>query len=199
MMEVLYGTGMRRMEIARLEVGDIQIDQCMVLIREGKGRKDRLIPLGERALHWVQRYLDHSRAQLAWNRQEHTLFPSREGGALNPVWLSTQVAHYVKRAELGKQGGCHLFRHTMATLMLEGGADIRFIQAMLEHADMSTTQIYTQVAIRQLQQVHAMSHPGALRRPRGIQENGGDAIQDNTSDAFLAALDAEGEDEYKDL
>ena len=67
MMEVLYGTGMRRMELANLEVGDIDIDQCVVLIREGKGRKDRLIPLGERALYWVQEYLNKSRPELMWN------------------------------------------------------------------------------------------------------------------------------------
>ena len=72
-----------------------------------------------------------------WNVQEKTLFLSREGGALNHVWLSTQIAQYVKRAEIGKHGGCHLFQHTMATLMLEGGADIRFIQVMLGHAEMS--------------------------------------------------------------
>lgn len=164
MLEVLYATGMRRMEIAYLTLGDIDADRGVVLIREGKGRKDRLIPLGERALHWVQEYRDQSRPQLAWNRQEQTLFLSQEGGALSPLWLSTVVAGYVKKAQLGKHGGCHLFRHTMATLMLEGGADIRFIQAMLGHAELSTTQIYTQVAIRQLSAVHARTHPGARRR-----------------------------------
>lgn len=197
MLEVLYATGMRRMEIANLEISDIDIDQCVVLIREGKGRKDRLIPLGERALQWVQAYLDQSRPQLTWNQQDKTLFLSREGSALNHVWLSTQIAQYVKRAELGKQGGCHLFRHTMATLMLEGGADIRFIQVMLGHAEMSTTQIYTQVAIRQLQQVHAKTHPGALKRVRSdaIAVSASEASNeaDNAAEALFAAL--EGEDE----
>lgn len=199
MMEVLYATGMRRMEIAHLEIGDIDMDKCVVLIREGKGRKDRLIPLGERALHWVQEYLDRSRPLLAWNQQDSSLFLGQEGMALSPTWLSTHVASYVKRASLGKAGGCHLFRHTMATLMLEGGADIRYIQAMLGHAEMSTTQIYAQVAIRQLQLVHASTHPGAQRRVRGAATaatNGeAPAAAENAAETLLAALAAENEEE----
>lgn len=202
MMEVLYGTGMRRMEIAHLEVGDIDIDQCVVLIREGKGRKDRLIPLGERALHWVQLYLDQSRPQLMWNLHEKTLFLSREGAALSYMWLSTQIAQYVKRAELGKHGSCHLFRHTMATLMLEGGADIRFIQVMLGHAEMSTTQIYTQVAIRQLQQVHANTHPGAHRHTVSPQTTAAQSAapteQHKAADALFAALEGEANEDEPD-
>lgn len=198
MMEVLYATGMRRSELAHLELGDIDVDKCVVLVREGKGRKDRLLPLGERALHWVQEYLDRSRPLLAWNQLDATLFLGQEGLALSPTWLSTHVASYVKRAELGKHGGCHLFRHTMATLMLEGGADIRFIQAMLGHAELSTTQIYTQVAIRQLQQVHASTHPGAQLRVRGdaITE---DALvpedAEQAAEALYAALDIESREE----
>ena len=203
MMEVLYATGMRRMEVANLEMGDIDQSQCVVLIREGKGRKDRLLPLGERALHWVQQYLARSREQLQWNQHELTLFLGIEGVPLSPLWLSRIVARYVAKADIGKQGGCHLFRHTMATLMLEGGADIRFIQAMLGHAELSTTQIYTQVAIRQLQLVHARSHPGALRRARGAQA-GADEAQAQAGDsdaaeALLAALDAESEEEEREL
>jgi integrase/recombinase XerD len=169
MMEVLYATGMRRMELARLELGDIEAERCVVLVREGKGGKDRLLPLGERALHWVQQYLDKARPVLAWDADDKTLFLGNEGKPLHPMWLSTVIAKRVDAAEIGKRGSCHLFRHTMATLMLEGGADIRFIQAMLGHAELSTTQIYTQVAIRQLQQVHAMTHPGAKRRRRSAQ------------------------------
>jgi integrase/recombinase XerD len=202
MMEVLYATGMRRTELSRLELGDIDTEKCVVLIREGKGRKDRLIPLGERALHWVREYLDRSRGQMAWNRGDSTLFLSIEGLAMTPLWLSASVARHVKQAAIGKHGGCHLFRHTMATLMLEGGADIRFIQAMLGHADLSTTQIYTQVAIRQLQQVHARTHPGAHRRVRGAQEDAHvqapvpvDAGEPDAVQILLAALDAEADDE----
>ncbi len=199
MMEVLYATGVRRMELARLQVGDIDIERAVVFISEGKGGKDRLIPLGERALHWVRQYLDEARPQLAWNAGDATLFLGNEGRPLNPMWLSTVIARRVDQAEVGKRGGCHLFRHTMATLMLEGGADIRFIQAMLGHAELSTTQIYTQVAIRQLSQVHAMTHPGARRRLRGVVADEGvpeaPAGQQNAAEELLDALEQEAEDE----
>lgn len=197
MLEALYATGMRRNELAGLELGDIEVERCVVLIREGKGGKDRLLPLGERALHWVSEYLERGRPQLAWNQEDKTLFLGAEGKRLSPLWLSTLIAKRVDAAEIGKRGGCHLWRHTMATLMLEGGADIRFIQAMLGHAEISTTQIYTQVAIRQLQRVHAMTHPGAKRRLRSVQ-----TLEDvltpqpdapSATEALLQALDAEAE------
>ena len=198
-----YATGMRRTEIASLQVGDVEPERGVVLIREGKGGKDRLLPIGERALYWLTQYLEQARPQIAWNADDKTLFLGREGKPMNPVWLSTVIAKRVDAAKIGKRGGCHLWRHTMATLMLEGGADIRFIQAMLGHAEISTTQIYTQVAIRQLQAVHALTHPGQ----RGHQQsdatdaqNGADMPapqldEKNAADALLAALDAEAEEE----
>lgn len=203
MMEVLYSTGMRRMELAGLALTDIDAEREVVLIRQGKGHKDRLIPIGARALHWVRQYLDLARPALAWNAREPTLFLGRDGDALSPTWLSTTVAQYVDKAGIGKRGGCHLFRHTMATLMLEGGADIRFIQAMLGHAELSTTQIYTQVAIRQLRAIHAATHPGAALRARSARttpdEPNPQPADENGVAALLAALDAEidgdGDDE----
>lgn len=199
MLEVLYATGMRRHELAGLELGDVEPERCVVLIREGKGGKDRLLPLGERALYWVTQYLERSRPLIAWNAEDKTLFLGNEGKPLSPLWLSTRMAKRVDAAELGKRGGCHLWRHTMATLMLEGGADIRFIQAMLGHAELSTTQIYTQVAIRQLQAVHALTHPGAKRRLRGPQTPEGTPTPSpepkNAAEALLAALDAEADEE----
>jgi len=202
MLELLYATGIRRAELAHLEVGDIDVDRAVVFVREGKGGKDRVLPLGERALHWLRQYLERGRPQLAWNAHDKTLFLGTEGRPLTLAWLSRIVALAVERAELGKHGGPHLLRHTMATLMLEGGADIRFIQAMLGHAELSTTQIYTQVAIRQLAQVHALTHPGAKRRLRAA-ENGPDMpnpIPDpkNAAQALLAALDAEAEEEERE-
>ncbi len=185
MLELLYATGLRRMELCRLEIGDMDAERCVILVREGKGGKDRLLPLGERALHWLRQYVQSAREQLAWNQAEQTLFLGAEGKPLSALWLSSLIAKRVDAANLGKRGGPHLFRHTMATLMLEGGADIRFIQAMLGHAELSTTQIYTQVAIRQLQRVHAMTHPGVARRVRG-----GGAEQQNTPPAAQNALQA---------
>ena len=212
MLEVLYATGMRRMEIARLAIDDIDAERCVVLIRQGKGQKDRLVPLGSRALHWVRLYLDEAREQLAWNPHDNTLFLGNEGHPLHPMWLSTVISRRVQAAGVNKRGGCHLWRHTMATLMLEGGADIRHIQAMLGHADISSTQIYTQVAIRQLQRVHARTHPGVKLRSRGQPASGlggepvdleeGEAGQENAASALLDALaqeaDEEGQDQWEE-
>ncbi len=198
-MEVLYATGMRRMEIAGLRIGDIDFDRGVVMIRQGKGKKDRLIPLGERALHWVRHYLDQGRDHLVWNQADKTLFLGREGLPLSLAGLTNLVSKYIKQAALGKSGSCHMFRHTMATLMLENGADIRFIQAMLGHAELSTTQIYTHVAMRQLQMVHAKTHPGASRRVRGAQAESDEVNPqpdpESAASALYAALDAQaGED-----
>lgn len=194
MMEVLYSTGMRRMELAHLEVSDVDFERGCVLIRLGKGRKDRLIPLGERAGAWVRRYLENGRPALAWDEREAALFLSREGEAMNLAWLSSIVAAYVTRAAAPKHGGCHLFRHTMATLMLEGGADLRYIQAMLGHAELSTTQIYTQVAVRQLMAIHAATHPGAQLAVKPEKSRADPA----EVEALLAALDAEADEEAAD-
>eukprot|EP01042_Synura_sphagnicola_P001840 gene1840-2163_t len=201
-MEVLYSTGLRRMEITQLIASDIDHERGVILVRQGKGRKDRLIPIGERALHWVDRYAEEVRPEFAWNNQECALFIGAYGEALSMSYLSTTVSRYVKKAEIGKHGGCHLFRHTMATQMLEGGADIRYIQAMLGHADLTTTQIYTQVAIKQLQLVHTNTHPGALLRVRGEPDaaNGiTPSIEQNEAiSALYAALDAEAAEEKSD-
>jgi integrase/recombinase XerD len=98
---------------------------------------------------------------------------------------------YVKAAEINKQGSCHMFRHTMATLMLEGGADTRFIQAMLGHADLKTTQIYTHVAIRQLQEIHRATHPAQLPKDRAVPTK---RTSLDAADVF-ATLDAEVEED----
>ena len=129
-------------------------------------------------MQWVD-YADLRRrlnivAVLAWmnwealaegNPNEQTLLLSTLGQRLEPDSLTEYVRHYINSADIGKKGSCHLFRHTMATLMLENGADIRYIQAMLGHADLSTTQIYTQVSIRKLQQIHALTHPADNPKP----------------------------------
>lgn len=198
-LETLYSTGMRRMEIVNLEVTDLDRERGTVLIRQGKGRKDRIIPIGERALAWIDRYLDRVRLHLVVDANDQTLFLTRTGEAFNLAWLSNTVSRYVDQANIGKRGACHLFRHTMATLMLENGCDIRFIQAMLGHAELSTTQIYTQVAIRVLKQMHAATHPAVLKRARPADaiNHGVDQSADAVTD-LLAALDAEAEEESRD-
>jgi integrase/recombinase XerD len=170
-LETLYSTGMRRLELVRLTLWDLDLERATVAIRQGKGKKDRIIPLGDRTALWVQKYLEESRPQLASEPDDKTVFLSNAGEPLSLDYLTEMVRGYVDAADLGKRGACHLFRHTMATLMLEGGADIRFIQAMLGHADLKTTQIYTHVAIRQLQEIHRATHPAKLERDkRKIEE-----------------------------
>ena len=107
--------------------------------------------------------------------------------------MSLLVRQYVAGANIGKVGSCHLFRHTMATLMLEGGADIRFIQAMLGHASLEATQVYTRVAIRKLKEVHERSHPGANPRQKPEQEASDD--QNSDEKELLSVLAAEAEED----
>jgi integrase/recombinase XerD len=166
-LETLYSTGMRRHELVRLGVGDLDRERGTVLIRQGKGKKDRLIPIGERALAWIDKYLADGRPWLPVSLDQGTLFLSGRGEPLCPDRLSALVREYVLQAAVGKVAGCHLFRHTMATLMLEGGADVRFIQEMLGHAKLETTQLYTRVAVRKLKEIHTATHPGARLRRRG--------------------------------
>ena len=162
-LEVFYSTGMRRSELIHLKRYDLDAERGTVLIRQGKGKKDRMVPLGERAFAWVGKYLDEGRPRLTNSGpDEGMVFLSNDGEPLATDYLSELVRGYIDRAEIGKRGSCHLFRHTCATLMLEGGADLRFIQQLLGHADVSTTQVYAQVSIRQLQEVHARTHPARL-------------------------------------
>jgi integrase/recombinase XerD len=161
-LEVFYSTGMRRMELIGLKVHDLDAERGTVFIRQGKGKKDRMIPMGERAFGWVRRYLEEARPQLALSPDDGTVFLTNVGLAFEANRLTQLVRDYVDRAEIGKQGSCHLFRHTCATLMLENGADIRFIQQLLGHEKLETTQIYAQVSIRMLKEVHTRTHPARL-------------------------------------
>lgn len=171
-METFYSTGMRRTELVNLKVYEIDRERGTVMIRQGKGRKDRLIPIGERASAWVEKYLLEARPKLAvGERSADVLFLTNLGESFHPVHMTKLVRDYVLAADLGKKGSCHLFRHTMATLMLEGGADIRFIQAMLGHAKLDTTMVYTQVSIRMLKDIHTATHPARMeRKPDDKQE-----------------------------
>jgi integrase/recombinase XerD len=160
-LEVLYSTGIRRLETIQLKLYDLSLDRGLILVH-GKGKKDRYVPIGERAIAWLQKYVREGRPQLAVEPDDMTVFLTAQGEPFSRDHLTYAVKERVDAAKLGKTGSCHLFRHTMATLMHEGGADIRYIQQMLGHEDIKTTQIYTQVAIRALQQIHAATHPGAM-------------------------------------
>ena len=161
-LETFYSTGMRRSELASLKLYDLDIERGTVMIRLGKGKKDRMIPIGSRALAWIDKYVVEVRPTLVREPDDGTLFLSNLNEAFTRNRLTQMVREYVDAASLGKRGACHLFRHTMATLMLENGADIRFIQQMLGHAELCTTQIYTQVSIRKLKEIHSLTHPARL-------------------------------------
>ena len=167
-MEALYSTGLRRTELTRLAVGDLDHERGVVFVRQGKGKKDRVTPIGERALAWVKKYLADARPALApaSGPNSRTLFLTERGGPIPVKYLSWIVTGYIARSGVGKSGSCHLFRHTLATLMLENGADVRHVQAMLGHACLQTTQLYTHVSIKALQAVHARTHPAAGLSPR---------------------------------
>lgn len=170
MLETLYSTGIRRIELAGLAVFDIDHDRHTVLVRQGKGRKDRLIPIGERALAWIDRYHHEARPRWAREPDNGVLFLTANGDSFSLDRLTQLARHYVTMSGVNKQGACHLFRHTLATLMLEGGADLRYVQQMLGHADISTTQIYTHVSIRHLQAIHTATHPAASNQPRSSRQ-----------------------------
>lgn len=156
-LETFYSTGMRRSELIRLKIYDFSREKQTVFINQGKGKKDRVVPIGKRAIGWIERYLEESRPKLLTGLDQGALFLTKIGEPFSPHSLSTLCSAYLKAA--GKKGAIHIFRHSMATLMLENGADIRSIQEILGHAKLETTQIYTQVSIKRLRQVHAQTHP----------------------------------------
>ena len=162
LMEVLYSTGIRRRELAALKLYDVDTERGTVTIRLGKGKKDRVIPIGDRAASWVEKYIREARGQIVVEPDDYTVFVSNAGEPFNLDYLTQLVRDHVDAANIGKRGACHTFRHTMATLMLENGADIRYIQQMLGHSDLKTTAIYTHVSIRQLKLIHAATHPAHL-------------------------------------
>ena len=163
-LETFYSTGMRRQELRFLKVYDLDFGRGAVTIRNTKNKRDRIIPIGARALKWINRYLEEVRASLTrYNLpDENYLFLTKRSRPLKAHYITELVREAIASAEIGKTGSCHLFRHTMATLMLEGGADIRYVQEMLGHVTIESTQIYTHVSIKKLKEVHTMSHPARL-------------------------------------
>jgi integrase/recombinase XerD len=164
-LEVIYATGLRRLEIVRLKLFELQLDRGLILVNQGKGKKDRYVPIGERAAAWLRKYIAEARPELAIEPDDLSVFLTAEGEPFSRDHLTYVVKERIGAAHTGKKGACHLLRHCMATHMHENGADIRFIQQILGHEDIKTTQIYTQVALRALQQVYAATHPAAFIEP----------------------------------
>ena len=161
MLELFYSTGLRRTELCRLELADFSAERGTLHVRLGKGKKSRVVPVGLRAIHWLERYLKEVRPRLCLDTRTQALFLTGYGEAFNPDVVSRMVSSWLKQAGLKRKGCCHVLRHSCATHMLENGADIRFIQELLGHEKLDTTAIYTEVSIKQLQEVHARCHPTA--------------------------------------
>lgn len=166
-LEVLYSTGIRRMELCCLDRNHLDFDRGMLRVEQGKGHKDRYVPIGERALKWVEKYLVEVRPRLCPSLNETALFLSAQGERIRPVRIGVHVHEIVERAGLGKSGSCHLFRHAFATALLEAGCDIRHIQAMLGHSSLESTQVYTHLNMRALKEVHQRYHPARLPKAAG--------------------------------
>jgi len=159
MLELFYATGIRRTEMTNLDHGDYDGHTRTLLVRKGKGGKSRMLPVGERAAAWLDRYLTESRPLFDHLPNETALFLSGYGTRFTPAYLGNWIKKLLKRCSIDKPGSCHLWRHSCATDMHRGGADIRYVQEMLGHARMETTQIYTHVHIDALREVHTRCHP----------------------------------------
>jgi len=200
-LETIYSTGLRRLEVVNLKLFDLHRDRGLVCVRQGKGHKDRYVPIGERAIQWLGKYLQESRPQLAIEPDDLTVFLTAEGEPFSRDHLTFTVRQRIAAANLGKVGACHLLRHTMATHMHENGADIRFIQQILGHEDIKTTQIYTHVALRALQQVYAATHPAALldkEQAPPAPEPETARPGDPTPADLMAALDQDAEEDREE-
>jgi integrase/recombinase XerD len=162
-LEVLYSAALRRMELINLDVRDVDFGRQVILVRQGKGKRDRTVPIGARALMWVERYLREVRGTPRSSERD-PLFLSSWGNPKSRTRLTEGLRRYIVAAGVKKPGSCHIWRHTAATLMHDAGADVRDLQEFLGHAQLSTTEIYTRVSLRRLRKVHARTHPTGNRR-----------------------------------
>jgi len=158
MLEVMYACGLRVSELTGLKVRDVLPEESMLRVL-GKGSKERIVPLGDRAIHAVQRYLREQRPRLDQGQSQGVVFLNHRGRPLSRMGAWRIVRTYVERAGIGRRVTPHTFRHTFATHLLEGGADLASVQEMLGHADIATTQIYTHLDRSHLKEVHRTFHP----------------------------------------
>lgn len=159
-LELAYATAMRRMEISNLNVDDIDFEREVIFIKRGKGKKDRVIPLGKRARYYLSYYINEVRP--LYKQKGNALFFTAYETRVSPSRVRFIVTKHIKAAKIGKRGSTHKIRHSVATLMLENGSEIRYVQAFLGHAKLSTTQIYTRVSIAKLKEVHTKTHPARM-------------------------------------
>ena len=193
-LETLYSTGIRRSELMQLTLFDVDPIRGTLMVRQGKGRKDRFIPIGQRACAWVDKYLVEVRPEIVAGHDDQTLFLDDFGQPMDVRFLGDLMRRHVEAGGITTPGACHVFRHAMATHMLENGADIRFIQAMLGHANLETTQIYTQVSMTKLKEIHTATHPARLERVSGAQTQRAGEAMGEEAQALLEAIEGEAED-----
>jgi integrase/recombinase XerD len=158
MLELLYATGLRVSELVTLTTTQLNRRQGVIRVA-GKGNKERLVPVGDEALHWVTTYLRDGRGMILGARQSDALFPSRAGRAMSRQAFWQIIKRYARIAGIGKSLSPHTLRHAFATHLLNHGADLRVVQLLLGHSDISTTQIYTHVARERLKDLHQRHHP----------------------------------------
>jgi len=158
MLELLYACGLRVSELVNLTMEQIDLTQGVVRLM-GKGSKERLVPLGEEAVDWLQRYIAQSRPELAAGASARALFITRRGKAMTRQAFWYRLRHYAVKSGINKTLSPHTLRHAFATHLLNHGADLRVVQMLLGHSDLSTTQIYTHVARERLKELHARHHP----------------------------------------
>ena len=158
-LELFYACGLRVSEVINLRLTGLFLDDGIIRVI-GKGNKERIVPIGDSAIHWIQEYLKNSRVILAKSiKSENILFLNVRGTQFSRMGMWKIVRHYSESAKVTKQIHPHTFRHTFATHLLEGGADLRAVQEMLGHSDISTTQIYTHIDRDYIKQEHRDHHP----------------------------------------
>jgi integrase/recombinase XerD len=158
LLEVLYATGLRVSELVNLRHGQVNTTQGVIRIL-GKGNRERLIPLGEEAMRWLKDFASGSRGEILLERQTDYLFPTRRGDRMTRQAFWHIIKRYARKAGINKELSPHTLRHAFATHLLNHGADLRVVQMLLGHSDLSTTQIYTHVARERLKELHSAHHP----------------------------------------
>jgi integrase/recombinase XerD len=158
MLEVLYATGVRVSELINLKLSQINLNQGVLRI-VGKGDRERLIPLGDEAQDWIREFIDGARGEILLERQTEYLFPTRRGDRMTRQAFWHIIKRYAKKANISKKLSPHTVRHAFATHLLNNGADLRVVQLLLGHSDVSTTQIYTHVARERMKELHGRHHP----------------------------------------